>query len=197
MNAKKTVAVFDFDGTITTKDTLLEFIKYSCGTISFYIGFLLYSPLLVLMKLHLYPNWKSKQKIFSWFFKGMFYSKFKQLGEDFKKEIENNIRQSIVNKVREHVAEGTLVYVVSASIDEWVRPFCKTLGVKDVLCTEIEVDKNGIITGRFLNNNCYGQEKVNRLLQVEPERDAYFLYAYGDSRGDKEMLGFADKGTLT
>ena len=197
MNAKKTVAVFDFDGTITTKDTLLEFIKYSCGTISFYIGFLLYSPLLVLMKWHLYPNWKSKQKIFSWFFKGMSYSKFKQLGEDFKKEIENNIRQSIVNKVREHVAEGTLVYVVSASIDEWVRPFCKTLGVKDVLCTEIEVDKNGIITGRFLNNNCYGQEKVNRLLQVEPERDAYFLYAYGDSRGDKEMLGFADKGTLT
>ena len=87
--------------------------------------------------------------------------------------------------------------MVSASIDEWVRPFCKTLGVKDVLCTEIEVNKNGIITGRFLNNNCYGQEKVNRLLQVEPEREAYFLYAYGDSRGDKEMLGFADKGTLT
>lgn len=47
---KRTVAVFDFDGTLTTKDTLLEFIKFSCGTGKFYFVFLLYIPLLVLME---------------------------------------------------------------------------------------------------------------------------------------------------
>lgn len=196
MNEKRKVAVFDFDGTITTKDSLLGFIQYSCGTVNFYIGILLYSPLIVLMKCHLYPNWKCKQKVFSWFFKGTPFPKFKKLGEDYAKELVNISRQNVVEKVRKHIAKGSRVYVISASIDEWVRPFCKTLGVTDVLCTQIEVDKNGIVTGRFITNNCYGQEKVNRLLIVEPERDTYYLYAYGDSQGDKEMLEFADNGTL-
>ena len=86
---KRTVAVFDFDGTLTTKDTLLEFIKFSCGTGKFYFVFLLYIPLLVLMKLKLYPNWKCKQKVFAHFFKGMKISEFSRLGKDFAKEIEN------------------------------------------------------------------------------------------------------------
>ena len=64
----KQIVAFDFDGTLTTKDTLLEFIRYVCGDMAFTIGFLRYSPLLVLMKLGLYPNYKAKQKVFSYFF---------------------------------------------------------------------------------------------------------------------------------
>ena len=82
---KRKVVVFDFDGTLTTKDTLIEFIKFSCGISKFYLGFLLYAPLLVLMKFNLYPNWKCKQKVFAWFFKGMKISDFSKLGEDFAK----------------------------------------------------------------------------------------------------------------
>ena len=67
---KRKVYCYDFDGTITRKDTLLEFIKYTKGTSRFLQGFLLYSPLLILMKLHLYPNYKVKQKVFSYFFRG-------------------------------------------------------------------------------------------------------------------------------
>ena len=61
---KKKLYCFDFDGTLTTSDTLLEFIKYAKGKGRFLMVFLMYSPLLVLMKLHLYPNWKAKQQIF-------------------------------------------------------------------------------------------------------------------------------------
>lgn len=57
---KKKLYCFDFDGTLTTSDTLLEFIKYAKGKGRFLMVFLMYSPLLVLMKLHLYPNWKAK-----------------------------------------------------------------------------------------------------------------------------------------
>ena len=42
----KTIAVFDFDGTITTKDTLLYFILFTRGYWAFMMGFFLYSPLL-------------------------------------------------------------------------------------------------------------------------------------------------------
>ena len=74
--------------------------------------------------------------------------------------------------------------------------FISKIGIIDILATRIEVDSNGLLTGRFLSKNCYGQEKVNRLLEVEPNRDEYTLHAYGDSRGDKEMLAFADEGVM-
>lgn len=52
----------------------------------------------------------------------------------------------------------------------------------------------GRLTGKFSSKNCFGQENVNRLLEKEPQRDSYYLYAYGDSNGDREMLAFADEG---
>lgn len=191
---QRRVAVFDFDGTLTTKDTFLEFIKFSCGTWQFYIGFLLYSPILILMKLHLYPNWKAKQKIFSYFFKGTEYRRFQELGRLFANKIELFRREEIIGKLKAHIDNGETVYVISASIDEWVRPWCEQFGITDVVGTKIEVSSNGCLTGKFLTKNCYGQEKVNRLLQMEPKRNEYCLYAYGDSRGDKETLEFANRG---
>lgn len=79
--------------------------------------------------------------------------------------------------------------IVSASIDNWVQPFFPQV---KVLGTQIEV-KDGCLTGRFLTKNCYGQEKVNRILALYPDRNTYHLTAYGDSRGDKELLAFADE----
>lgn len=196
MCKKKVVAVFDFDGTITTKDTLLEFIIFACGKWKFLAGFLLHTPWLCLMKLHLYPNWKCKERIFSWFFKGMAYNAFADLGQSFSERADGILRQSTIRLVNKHMKEGAAVYVVSASIEEWVRPMCSKFGVADVLGTRIDVDDQGLLTGRFLTANCYGQEKVRRLLEIEPQRNEYYLYAYGDSRGDREMLGFADKGTM-
>ena len=60
---------------------------------------------------------------------------------------------------------------------------------------EIEVI-DGRLTGRFLTPNCYGQEKVRRILTLHPDRSAYHLTAYGDSRGDREMLAFADEAQM-
>lgn len=190
------MAVFDFDGTITSKDTLLEFIIFACGKWKFLAGFLLHSPWLCLMKLHLYPNWKCKERIFSWFFKGMAYNAFAELGRRFSERADGILRQETLELVNKHKREGAAVYVISASIEEWVSPVCSKLRVDHVLGTRIDVDDQGLLTGRFLTANCYGQEKVRRLLDKEPCRNEYYLYAYGDSRGDREMLDFADKGTM-
>ena len=77
------VYAFDFDGTLTTSDTLLAFIRYAKGTPAFVWGFLCHAHLLVLMKLKLYPNWKAKQKVFSYFFKGMTIEAFNSLCQRF------------------------------------------------------------------------------------------------------------------
>lgn len=194
MEKQRTIAIFDFDGTLTTKDTLLEFIKFVCGIKAFYIGFLLHSPLLIWMKLGIYPNWKAKQKVFSWFFKGMPYTTFAKYGENFAKVVKTMMKETTLDILRKHQSEGADIYVISASVDEWVRPFCTLLGVKDVIATQIETDSKGMLTGRFASPNCYGKEKVRRFLEAEPSRSEYYLYAYGDSRGDKEIISFADNG---
>ena len=157
---KKKIFCFDFDGTLTTSDTLLEFIKYAKGTSRFLMVFLMYSPLLVLMKLHLFPNWKAKQLIFAHLFAGMRIEKFNALCCGFAEESQHLLRPKGITLVHEALAAGAKVFIVSASIDNWVRPFFEIRNLKgvQVLGTQIEVVE-GKLTGRFKSNNCYGAEK--------------------------------------
>jgi HAD superfamily hydrolase (TIGR01490 family) len=147
-----------------------------------------------MMKLRLYPNWKCKQRVFSFFFKGMDAKVFRQLCEQFSERIEGFKRTSVLEIFQQHVSDGAEVYVVSASVDEWIAPFCRKYGIDNVIGTKIEIDSNGALTGRFSTRNCYGQEKVCRFMEAEPDRRAYTLYAYGDSRGDRDIIELADKG---
>ena len=202
------VFAFDFDGTLTTRDTLIAFIRYTCGTPRFLFGFLLHAPLLVLMKLRLYSNGKTKQRLFTWFFRGMSIETFDALCQSFARTHRHLLRPETVRLLQQALSEGAEVLVVSASIDNWVRPFfTENQGDRSrdsvqnhgpvplILGTQIEVIDDRL-TGRFLTPNCYGQEKVRRILALHPDRSAYHLTAYGDSRGDRELLAFADEAHL-
>ena len=185
----KQVVAFDFDGTLTTRDTLLAFIRYAKGTRAFLWGFLRHAHLLVLMKLGFYPNWKAKQRVFSYFFKGMSLDVFDALCQQFAADNRHLLRPEGIQAVQQAQADGAEVLIVSASIDNWVQPFFPSV---KVVGTQIEV-ANGRLTGRFLTPNCYGEEKVRRILALYPDRHEYHLTAYGDSRGDKQLLAFADE----
>jgi HAD superfamily hydrolase (TIGR01490 family) len=194
MTTKPRIAAFDFDGTITTKDTLLEFIRFAKGNFFFFCGFALYFPLLIAYKLRLYPNWKVKQKMFSFFFKGMQIQHFNQLCNAFcSRNFIRLVRLNAQEAISKHIQQQDTIVIISASIENWVRPFARKLGIDTVLCTTIETDKSGCLTGRFTSANCYGDEKVRRLLQVFPNRGDYFLIAYGDSSGDNALLNLADQ----
>jgi len=183
------IVAFDFDGTLTTRDTLLAFIRYACGSWAFAMGFLRYAHLLVLMKLGLYPNYQAKEKVFAHFFKGMTIEAFDALCQGFAQDHLHLLRSQGIKTLMQAQDDGAEVVIVSASIDNWVQPFFTDV---TVLGTQIEV-KEGVLTGRFLTKNCYGQEKVNRILARFPDRQDYHLTAYGDSRGDQELLAFADE----
>lgn len=189
---RREVAAFDFDGTLTKKDTFIAFISFVYGRKRLVCGLLIYLPILILMKLRLYPNWKAKQKVFAYFFRGMSYVTFSSLGKSFSAEISKFSNKETIDLLKRKTSEGVITYVITASVDEWVRPFCSSIGVERVIATQIEVDENGKLTGGFSTNNCYGEEKVNRLRQYEPDRKNYHLFACGDSRGDKQLLDFAD-----
>jgi HAD superfamily hydrolase (TIGR01490 family) len=191
---KKTISAFDFDGTITRKDTLIEFIKFSKGNFRFYLGFLLFSPLLIALKLKLYPNWKAKEHVFSYFYKGIPIEKFNDWCSKFSLIINKISRYKAVEELNFQKKQGNKIIIISASIENWIKPWAEKTGIDTVLATKIETDENSLLTGKFLTKNCYGQEKVNRLLGIFPNRNEYRLVAYGDSRGDKELIDFADEG---
>lgn len=199
---RKKVYLFDFDGTLTSADTLLEFIRYACGRRRFFIGFALFSPLLVLMKLHLYPNYRAKQRLFAWYFKGMSIDNFDLVCRRFAHHNQRLMRQKALDRLREIFHNNETLCVVSASIDNWVRPFFDNISKASrsdfrVIGTEVEVDTDGVLTGKFRTHNCYGAEKVRRVLEAMPQlksnRDDFWVVACGDSRGDKELLEFADE----
>lgn len=187
------VYAFDFDGTLTKKDTFIEFIEYSKGYGKTFFGLLLFSPILILMKLHLYPNWKAKQRIFSWFFKGMNIDEFNKLCQNFAVAKQNIMRQGGLDLIRKALIQEDSVIIITASIENWVKPFFKEFENKiQIEGTQIDV-RLGIVTGNFLTKNCYGKEKIKRLKSAFPYRNAYKLIAFGDSKGDSYLLKEADE----
>lgn len=190
----KRLYAFDFDGTLTTKDTLLEFIKFAKGSCTLYAAFALYLPLLVLMKLRLYSNYRTKEKIFSHLFRGMTVEDFNAVCRRFAgANGQRLLRPKAVEYINKVSADDdAAVVIVSASMPNWVAPFFCEYGNIQVIGTVPEVC-GGKITGRFSTANCYGLEKVRRLLELFPDRASYHLTAFGDSRGDRELLAIADE----
>jgi len=186
----KKIAFFDFDGTITTHDTLLEFIKFSKGVGAFYTGFALNSPYLVALKLKLMHNQVAKEKVLAHFFRNMPLKEFDEICERFQREkLPALIRLGALQEIEKLKAEGADITLVSASPENWIRHWAQKMGLK-LIATVLE-EKDGKLTGRIKGKNCYGIEKVNRIKELYRLEDYDTIFAYGDSSGDTEMLAIA------
>jgi HAD superfamily hydrolase (TIGR01490 family) len=186
------LSLFDFDGTITTDDSLIKFIRFVVGDTKFIIGMAVLSPMLTAYKLKLIPNYKAKQYMLSYFFKGMSEEKFMQVANEYSlKHIDTILRPKAMERIQWHKEQGHKVVIVSASIACWLKPLCVKNGL-ELIATKLEI-KDGIVTGKLLTRNCYGIEKVNRVKEKFRLDDYGTIYAYGDSRGDKELLELANE----
>jgi phosphatidylglycerophosphatase C len=186
------LALFDFDGTITTDDSLIRFIRFVVGDVKMLWGVLLLSPMLIAYKLKLIPNYKAKQMTLSYFFKGIAEHQFQKVTEEYSlKHIDTMLRPKAMERIAWHKEQEHTVVVVSASIECWLKPWCDRNGL-DLIATKIEI-KNGLVTGKLLTKNCYGIEKANKVKEVYILDDYDYIYAYGDSRGDRELLELASE----
>lgn len=188
------IVAFDFDGTITTKDTLFEFIKFTDGRFRLYVALALLSPFILASLMKIYPRAKAKERLIRYFYKGEPLWRFDGLSRIFENDLDAIIRPKARQAIKEEIQKGNTVVIISASLENWILPWAQRQGVTEVIATKPEVDAKGLLTGRFATPNCSGKEKVNRLLEIYPERETYELWAYGDSRGDRELLLLADKG---
>jgi HAD superfamily hydrolase (TIGR01490 family) len=187
-----TLVLFDFDGTITKDDSLIKFTRFVIGDAKTAWGMILLSPMLTVYKLKLIPNYKAKQYMLSYFFKGMSEEKFMQVANEYSlNQINTIVRPKAMEKIAWHKEQGHKIVIVSASIECWLKPWCDENNL-DLIATKLEM-KDGSVTGRFLSKNCYGIEKANRVQKMYNLSDYDHIYAYGDSRGDKELLELADE----
>lgn len=188
---KKGIAFFDFDGTITTKDTLLEFIKFCKGTTAFYSGFLLNAHFLVSYKLKIISNQVAKEKILKYFFHNMPAEDFAEKCALFSSEVlPALIRPKALEEISRLKAEGYVVVVVSASPENWIQEWAKNEKL-ELIASRLEI-KDGKITGRIVGKNCHGEEKVRRIMEKYVVTDYTTIHAYGDTSGDRQMLALAN-----
>lgn len=190
---KKGIAFFDFDGTITTRDTLLEFIKFDRGEAKFWLGFLLNSHYLFAYKTKIISNQLAKEKVLEYFFKGRSETSFAETCSLFSKNILPGLmRPKALEEILKLKSEGKEVVVVSASPENWISHWAREMDVQ-LLASRLEV-KDGKLTGKILGKNCHGNEKVKRITEAYRLDEYQEVYAYGDSSGDRPMLKLAGSG---
>lgn len=186
------LAIFDFDGTITTRNSFADFILWTHGIAGALWGLLILSPVLMAYTLGFIPNWKAKQGVFAYFYEGWEKGRFEAAaGEYARKKLSTIMRPVALQRVEWHQKQGHRVVIVSASFENYLKPWCDAHKV-DLLATQLEI-KEGRLTGEFASGNCYGEEKLDRLKQAYNLRDFEFIYAYGDSKGDKALAKIANE----
>lgn len=193
------IAFFDFDGTITTKDTLLEFIRFSKGSFRLFLGFALSSPWILAYKLQLITNQQAKEKVLRFFFRHCPLTRFQEECDRFSKTaLPALIRPKALREITRLQAAGADVVIVSASPGNWIRGWADHINAA-LIATRLETapapsaataspSAPEQLTGNIEGRNCYGLEKVSRI-QQEYDLTVYTeIYTYGDTSGDRPML---------
>ena len=190
------IAAFDFDGTLTRRDTLMPFLARGLGWPRFLLALLRCAPWLVAFALRLIPNHAAKQKLLLVTLQNKTTAEMtdwtkRWLAQDFPGQLQS----WTMAQLAEHQRAGHCCVLVSASPDIYLAKVAHELGFDALLCTEMAVI-DGRLTGLMRTPNCHGEEKVRRLKAWMTDRfgaaaDSVVVYAYGDTSGDKPMLRMA------
>lgn len=188
----KKLYLFDFDGTLTYKDTMFLYLKFYNPS-KFNIQFIKHIPLFVLLKMKLADPEKIKKSFIASILKGERKHKIEAKSQEFFKEnYPQIIRENALDFIKNIDRQSTTCFVVSASLDIWVQPFADLFKMK-LIATQAEF-KDEIFTGNFIGKNCNGMEKVNRIKAELGDKKFDKSIAFGDTSGDKEMLAWANEG---
>jgi phosphatidylglycerophosphatase C len=188
---KGAIAFFDFDGTVTNKDSLLEFIKYCKGTPAFYFGFALHAPALAAYKLNIISNHRAKEIMLKYFFGKMSMEQFNEYCVAFNRDIMPSlIRPKALQEIAKLKQAGAEVVIVSASPEYWLNYWCSSMNLNCIATRLITRDNK--LTGKIDGKNCHGEEKVRRINEKYNLNTFSSVYCYGDTPGDKYMLSLGN-----
>ncbi len=186
------VAAFDVDGTLTTGDCVVPFLRRAAG--HRLVTALLRHPVALCGALLRRDRDRLKQLACA-ALRGTPGVEIDRLGARFAEEVASGrLRHDTTARLRRHQELGHMVIFASASLDAYLEPLSGLLGVDEVVCTRLERDPSGRLTGRLDGPNCRGPEKARRVEELLAARvpAGVELWAYGDSEGDADLLALAD-----
>jgi phosphatidylglycerophosphatase C len=184
------VAAFDFDGTITRRDTLVPFLRLVAGGPRFTRAFASAATVYARGGREAY-----KAAVLRRLLAGMPAADLHRRALAYGETLPAQFRPEMVERVRWHQEQDHEVVIVSASLRAYLDPVVEHLGLDGVCAVELEVGADGRLTGHMVGPNCRGAEKVRRLDTWLGGRPATRLWAYGNSSGDRELLAAAHEPT--
>ena len=183
---------FDFDGTLTRSDTLIPFLREVIGVRRLVRSLAMEAPWLAGYAVGMVTNDVAKQRLLSRTLRGWSKEQLETQGAAFAQDhIPGKLRPETMQRLCAHREAGNRCVLVTASLTLYTRPWGLAQGFEAVIGSELDFDEHGQATGRLRGANCIGAEKERRLralLGTEP-----LCAAYGDSRGDREMLAMAEE----
>ena len=193
---RRVVAAFDFDGTITDRDTLLPFLVLAFGRarVAAVLAALGLSALGVVLRLVTIDRFK--QRVLRRLVADVPAQRLRALGPVHARAIASWLRPGALERIEWHRAQGHALVLVSSTLDLYLAQVAAELGFDHLLCSRLEVRTEGAAGERFSGAiegiDCTGAEKLRRLTACLGGLDAVELHAYGDSAGDRELLAAAD-----
>lgn len=195
------IAAFDFDGTLTHRDTLFGFLRFACGAPALMAALARSVPTLVRSRSGRAPaalalRDAGKERLLRSLFAGRDATWFDERGEAYARTLPGRLRPDMVDRLEWHRAEGHRLVIVSASLDTYLTHFGREHGFDEVIAVRLATD-GGTLTGSLEGPNVRGPEKEVRLRRwLERAGHAGEIWAYGNSSGDRELLAMADRPHL-
>lgn len=192
--ATRQVVAFDFDGTITHRDTLVGFLVLVGGRRAVAEALTREAPALARGLRDGAERNAAKERVLGRVLGGRSVDDLEAAGRRYAGLLPRRIRSTSLGLIDEHRRAGRTLVIVSASLVYYLRPLAADLGFDDVIAVEMETDTTGVLTGALSGANVRREEKERRLRQWLGD-DPYELWAYGDSSGDDHLLAMADHPT--
>ena len=186
------LALFDFDGTITTREMFADFMHFAVTPRRLAVGRLLLAPVVVGYKLGLVSGHAIRSRVVRFGFRDEPLARIAHMGERFAREVLPGVlRPQALERIAWHRAQGDVVAVVSGALDVYLGHWCRQHGLA-LICSELEVAE-GRLTGRYRGLQCVGPEKPRRVMDRYDLGDFDQVYAYGDTHEDLDLLHIADR----
>jgi phosphatidylglycerophosphatase C len=190
------VAAFDLDGTLTEGGSVFRWLTVVAGPQHAYRAVAALALPLLVGAVRSGPHAdRAKERLFRRLLAGRDAAELKARSREFAlAHLATRTRSDVAERLAWHREQGHHVVIVSASPELYVAVVAGAFSAEGFVGTRLEVDDQGRLTGGYFGANCRGEEKLARLVHWRQERglvDAE-LYAYGNSRGDRRMLGAAD-----
>lgn len=186
------LALFDFDGTITTREMYRDFIQVAVPPRRRAIGAVLFAPLVLGYKLGLVSGSVIRAAVVAYGLRGVTEVAMDEAGERFARDaLPAVLRANAMERILWHKAQGDRVIVVSGALDVYLSHWCRQHEL-ELICTSLEA-REGRLTGRHRGRQCVGKEKARRITQALDVTAFPVIYAYGDTKDDLDMLGLAHK----